>query len=137
MGLFEWFFERKNPGPKGDAEWGIQPNPVGEMASWLKILYFFFGGGFWVFYFFLFTKGDDGMDAFYLLLWGGIYLALCLFVHPRPKHNNLGWAGGLIDNPFRWSDDVNRFLLFFDAFLIPGKLMILFFRIIFFYFSPR
>jgi hypothetical protein len=49
----------------------------------------------------------------------------------------MGWVRGIIDNPFRWSDDVNRFLFFVEAILLPGKLMILFFRIIFFYFSPR
>lgn len=76
-----------------------------------------------------------GIEA--LILFGLIYLVLALLVHPKPRHDNMGWVRGIIDNPFRWSDDVNRFLFFFEAILLPGKLMILFFRIIFFYFSPR
>ncbi len=136
MSLFEWFFERKNPGPKGHAEMGIQANPVGEMANWQKLLLLIIGGAIWIGYFYLFTLVNDS-NVLSLIIFGVIYLALSLFIHPKPNVNNMGWAGGLIDNPFRWSDDVNRFLLFFEGFLFPGKLMILFFRIIFFWFRPR
>jgi hypothetical protein len=136
MSLFEWFFERKNPAPRGHAEFGVQPNPVGEMANWMKILYLLIGGAIWVGYFFLFRLVEGkGIEA--IILFGLIYLVLALLVHPKPRHDNMGWVRGIIDNPFRWSDDVNRFLFFVEAILLPGKLMILFFRIIFFYFSPR
>ena len=35
--------------------------------------------------------------------------------------NNLGWAGGLFNKPFRISEDVNRFLLFLKIVLLPGR----------------
>jgi hypothetical protein len=36
---------------------------------------------------------------------------------------NLGWFGGRMDNPFRYSDDINRFMLFLKVLFIPGRLL--------------
>ncbi len=54
----------------------------------------------------------------------GIGVAYCLaayFVRPEADTSNLGWAGGLIDHPFRFSDDINRLLLFLTIILWPGR----------------
>ncbi len=40
-----------------------------------------------------------------------IYLLISGVVRPRPDTTNVGWLGGLVDHPFRWSDDVNRLLI--------------------------
>ena len=48
------------------------------------------------------------------------YCLLGFFLRPEPDTSNMGWLGGLIDNPFRYSDDINRFLLFLKIFLVPG-----------------
>lgn len=48
------------------------------------------------------------------------YLLLAHFVRPRPDHDNLGWMGGMFDHPFRYSDDINRFLLLLQIVLLPG-----------------
>lgn len=50
-----------------------------------------------------------------------LYLMVAFFVRPRPDRSNLGLGGGLIDHPFRWSDDKNRALLFLQAILLPGR----------------
>lgn len=45
------------------------------------------------------------------------------FVLPKPDYSNVGWLGGLIDNPFRVSDDFNRMLIFITVLLLPGRLI--------------
>jgi hypothetical protein len=58
--------------------------------------------------------------------FAGIALAYALvghFVRPQADTSNLGWAG-IFDNPFRYSDDINRFLLFLSILLWPGRFVI-------------
>jgi hypothetical protein len=50
-----------------------------------------------------------------------VYLIIAYYVHPRPDWDNLGWAGGIFDNPFRYSDDANRGLVFLLVVLSPGR----------------
>ena len=51
------------------------------------------------------------------------YLLIARFVRPEPEMDNLGWLGGLVDDPFHYSDDINRFLLFLLIVLAPGRLI--------------
>ena len=49
------------------------------------------------------------------LIYAGVWVVAFLiarFVTFSPDMNDLGWAGGLIDRPFSYSDDYNRHLLF-------------------------
>lgn len=116
MSLLEWFLESRNRGARGslDAE---TPEPSTARTSLLLL------------------RGLVGVS----LISGGVYLALgaarpssglgvlaayllvAYFVRPRPDTTNIGWAGGLIDHPFRWSDDFNRGLLFLRVLLWPGR----------------
>lgn len=50
-----------------------------------------------------------------------VYLVAGYALRPEPDMSNVGWCGGLIDNPFRWSDDWNRNLLFLAVVLLPGR----------------
>jgi hypothetical protein len=52
-----------------------------------------------------------------------IYLIIGFFVDAQPKTNSMGWMGGLIDNPFRISDDINRILFIVNILLLPGRLI--------------
>ncbi len=52
-----------------------------------------------------------------------IYLAAAATTSPRVDTSNLGLAGGMIDNPFTWEDDVNRAGLTIAIALIPGKVV--------------
>ncbi len=56
----------------------------------------------------------------WILLGTLIYLALGYFVHPKPEYQNLGLFWGLIDNPFRISDNWNRWLVSLEVVLMPG-----------------
>jgi hypothetical protein len=49
------------------------------------------------------------------------YVAAGTVLRPNPEFSNIGWLGGLIDHPFRWSDDVNRFLILLLMILWPGR----------------
>lgn len=60
----------------------------------------------------------------WLTLWFGLLVLYLLGAHwliPDGDTSNFGWFGGLFDNPFRWSDDWNRFLIFLWLFLLPGR----------------
>ncbi|PQO42090.1 hypothetical protein [Blastopirellula marina] len=50
-----------------------------------------------------------------------LYIGVSFFCIPKPDTGNLGFFGGLADNPFRYSDDINRGLMFFGAILMPGR----------------
>lgn len=50
-----------------------------------------------------------------------IYVAASYFIDPQPDTDNVGWAGGLIDHPWRYSDDLNRLLVMFRVLLGPGR----------------
>jgi hypothetical protein len=49
------------------------------------------------------------------------YLILSYFVHPRAETGNMGWLGGLVDNPFRLTDDVNRWLVVLELLLLSSS----------------
>ncbi len=53
-----------------------------------------------------------------------VYLFLSWAITPNPDMDDLGWFGGLMDNPFSFSDGYNRFLLFLGLLLLPGKLIL-------------
>lgn len=67
--------------------------------------------------------GDAFSFAMITLAVEAVYLFIAYFVNPKPDTSNLGWCGGLMDNPFRISDDFNRSLLFFAVILYPGRLL--------------
>ncbi len=60
------------------------------------------------------------------MIFGGaflIYLIVGYKLDIQPDYDNMGWLGGVFDNPFRYSDDMNRFLIFFKILFYPGYLM--------------
>ena len=52
-----------------------------------------------------------------------IYSVISFIVTPKPDYDDIGIAGGLIDNPFSYSDDINRFLIFLKILLLPGRII--------------
>ena len=49
------------------------------------------------------------------------YLLIAYKMSIRPDYDNLGWVPFLINNPFRFSDNINRFLVILNLLLTPGK----------------
>lgn len=50
-----------------------------------------------------------------------IYVGIAFFIVPRPNYGDLGYLDGLINNPFRYSDNYNRSLRTWAVLLGPGR----------------
>ena len=128
MSFIEWFLEPANPGPVGRI--GInspEPNdddkPPRKWPIWLAVvigLLLFGVGLYWVFY----NVFDVEAKSTILRLCNlALYILTGHFVTAKPNYTNVGWLGGVMDNPFRISDDYNRWLVFIEVILLPGKLI--------------
>jgi len=126
MGLFEWLGEKFNPGPVGtvrnddDDSW----QPGSKVLVWILTL---LGVGIFVFFVWSILQSEDQWQWTLALV---VYLFLARLLTPRPDHSNMGWAGGIIDHPFRISDDFNRWLFVFALLLLPGKIVLYAFQTI-------
>jgi hypothetical protein len=123
MSLFEWLGERQNPGPTGSIDVRGEGRIHRISLGWTLVRFTFTLG-----LFMTATLGvalATGYPLYGAIAAGGfvLYLVLGYFVRPDPDTSNLGWAGGLVDDPFRYSDDHNRFLLFLALALFPGYLL--------------
>lgn len=126
MSLIEWLFESANPGPVGKVEVNQEePDDGGKPPKkWLIYLLTLIGlllagvGFYWV----LYPRPHDSAGTIIVrLCCFALYVVISHLVSVKPESTNLGWAGGLIDNPFRISDDYNRLLLLSQVLLLPGK----------------
>lgn len=74
-------------------------------------------------YLFLFKDGHFNgiIDILKLNSLAVAYVLVAGLVNTKPDYNNLGWVPFLVDNPFRISDNGNRFLVLVNVFLLPGK----------------
>ena len=52
-----------------------------------------------------------------------VYSVAGYIVLPKPDYTNVGWFGGVFDNLFKISDDVNRMMVFITVLLMPGRLI--------------
>lgn len=52
-----------------------------------------------------------------------LFFYISYYIVPKPDYSNVGWFGGLVDNPFRYSDDLNRILILFMVILYPGRFL--------------
>lgn len=61
-------------------------------------------------------------EAAALVIGGSlIYISVAYLVNPQPDLENLGFAFGTVDNPYRFSDNWNRMLLSLQFALGPGR----------------
>ena len=122
MSLFEFFGEHNNPGNIGRIENNIgsqKETSFGMLISKTIISVGIIVGLYILIFGFAFQfKG--------IMIYLGVMLIYCLisyFVIPKPDYSNIGLLGGLVDHPFRFSDDINRSLIFFMIILYPGRLI--------------
>ena len=95
MGLFEFFGERRNPGPIGDLD--VHPPEeahhlgltVRAVLAGLLLTGWGYGLTQW-------TSSLNGLAA--AASASGLYLIAGYFVHPKPDYSNLGLLGGVIDH---------------------------------------
>jgi hypothetical protein len=124
MSFFEWLGESYDPGPSGDTQFGPRDRGHRSRANVLTRVGISLGllGGFG--YMMDVQIGSwDFADYRNTAVGVFFYSFVAYFVHPEPDTSNIGWLGGLIDHPFRYSDDVNRFLMFLLIFLLPGRFL--------------
>jgi hypothetical protein len=101
FGLFELIGESLDPGDVGGIECGAPE--VQRRSSTVVLLHFIFAA-FW-------------------LVFLAVYLIAAHYLSPLPDYDNLGWFGGIIDNPFRYSDDLNWMLITLKVILWPGNIV--------------
>lgn len=73
-------------------------------------------GAIWLLMLTVETRRDVGLRLSLL----GIYLFIAFWIDPEPDYNDLGWFGGLMNDPFRFRDNINRSKLSWRLFLAPG-----------------
>ncbi|HEX6574412.1 MAG TPA: hypothetical protein VF042_05525 [Gemmatimonadaceae bacterium] len=118
MSVFEWIFEQNNRGPSGTVDFDspaphVARRPIIIMRSVIAVV--ILGGAVWM----IAISGDPVAGG--LLL--AIYLVASYGLAAKPDMSNTGVAG-IIDHPFRYSDDVNRYLVGMRLVLWPGRLVL-------------
>ena len=125
MSFFEFWGERHNPGPVGS----LDVHGDGEIRR-ISVVWAAFRFTITLVAFAGVTLGAALGTGTPEPLYGAVaaagfllYLLLGYFVRPKPDMRNMGYLGGLIDDPLRYSDDQNRALLLFAFLLTPGYLL--------------
>ena len=123
MDLIEWLFERNNPHPIGEIKDRQKPDE-GEPINWAMLIIgqIFFWGIIFIVSKTTFFEGD----IIWILIKSGIlilYLLISYQFDIQPDYNNVGLLGGLMNHPFRYSDNMNRYLIFFKIILFPRYIM--------------
>ena len=122
MSLFEWLFESFNPGPIGSVDLGTDDRSDRSRAMVIvSFLLAVAGLAGWAYL--IVVVLEVRSPAALVAIGAGtlVYLVLGYFVHPKPDTSNLGLVGGMMNDPFRYSDDVNRLLLTLLVVLVPGR----------------
>jgi hypothetical protein len=121
MALFEWLGEIFDPGPVGNIDSNATPLiQEGTKRIWV-ILSIIIGFGVLSYLIWAVFTSDSRLTFSAVLI---IYLLISYVFTPNPDSSNMGWFGGLMNNPFRISDNFNRFLLFAYILMLPGKLIV-------------
>ena len=126
MSMYEFWSESGNPGSTGSVD--INTDHIAQRNVWVVMFKVFVAtimtaGLFWVLYHFLpmyfpITGWHViGTPTILVLL----YIGFSFFVIPRPDTDNLGWMGGMVNDPFRYTDDWNRSLVSLNHTLAPGR----------------
>ncbi|RCS54720.1 hypothetical protein DTL42_06230 [Bremerella cremea] len=122
MSLYEYWCEQYDPQPVGsvdvNTEHIAQTNPTVVLFKLLAAL-LITAGMFMLSYYFLPLQGWQSVAVSSGIVL--LYIGLAFFFVPSPNVDNLGWMGGMLDDPFHYSDDWNRSLLFWRGTLGPGR----------------
>src|SRR3954471_7578156 len=105
MGLFEWLGEYFNPGPVGTIDTGPQPLFKANIKRVWVVLTIIIGLGLLAFFIFFAFNNENKILSLSILF---IYLIASYLLTPKPDTSNVGWFGGLMNNPLRVSDNFNR-----------------------------
>lgn len=122
MSFYEYWCEQYDPKPVGSVDLNIEhiaQKSLGVILFKVFASAILSAGLFWLPFHYLPLHGWQS-----IAVAGGImllYIGVAFFCIPKPDMSNIGYLGGMVDNPFRYSDDMNRGLMFFAALLMPGR----------------
>jgi hypothetical protein len=127
MSIFKPFNERRDPGPVGKINVNPPEQNEGDPPKkWLIFLVVVLGlflitvALYWV----VNSRPHQGIGGVLInLCFLAAYLLTAHFIRPVPDNTNMGLLGGLVDNPFRFSDNYNRYLAMLKGILFPGRIM--------------
>ncbi|MBA2117920.1 hypothetical protein [Bremerella alba] len=122
MSLYEYWCELDDPQPVGNIE--VNTKHVAQQSKWVVFFKLIAAS--------LMTAGLFGVPLYFLPLpvWQSglvsagfamIYIGMAFLFIPHANTDNMGWLGGMVDDPFHISDDWNRALMFYHAVLGPGR----------------
>lgn len=123
--LFSVIGEAIDPGPVGTIEASAPDVKYRPRSSIIVHFVFAFG---------LFTCVIVALCYWCWGYWGWLSFSLCMlavylvaayYLTPSPDYDNMGWFGGWFDNWFRYSDDLNWYLLYLKILLAPGTFLML------------
>ncbi len=121
MGIFEIIGELINPGSIGKLGFNDNENHVRQKFIPIRFIISMVIIGIIEY---LFLSELNYLDFSYILkinVFLIIYLLISYIINIKPEYGNLGWVPFLINNPFRFSDNINRFLLILKILFMPGK----------------
>lgn len=123
--LIEWLGERINPGPVGQFVEHENERTRTRLSAILTGLLAFFFAALPLYFFYRYGHSGRGLwaELFFIFSIEILYLGIAYVLKPEPDASNLGWFGGMMDHPFRISDDYNRFLVLLSVLLFPGRLI--------------
>ncbi|MFP4029818.1 MAG: hypothetical protein ACLFWL_18725 [Candidatus Brocadiia bacterium] len=123
MGLMEWWGESYNPGNVGGFDTPTRKPIHKRWAVFVRfaVAVILLGVGFYLL--FAYAVEPTNKSVALALAVAFFYLFIAYLIRPAPDMENIGWCGGLFDNPFRYSDDINRTLLSLKLILMPGRLI--------------
>lgn len=128
MSVIEWLLEPANPGPVGklginSPEPDEDDKPPRKWLIWFAVVIGLLLVGVALYWVFQDLFYEEAKSITLKLVNLALYILVGHFVTAKPNYTNVGWLGGVVDNPFRISDDYNRWLVFIEVILLPGKLM--------------
>ena len=122
MGIFEIIGELISPGPIGGMDFKDNSYEVRQKCIPIRFVISLIIIGV-IEYLFVFQH--EYLNLFSQLLKVNvflfIYLLIAFIIRINPDYDNLGWVPFLINNPFRFSDNINRLLVILNVLFMPGK----------------
>lgn len=122
MSIFELIGELFNPGQVGEIDFNDRRETYHRKFIIIRLVISLLLLGLLEYLFLRHPKHYN--DFVYILKVNAfllIYLLISFKIKIRSNSDNLGWVPFLIDNPFRISDDFNRFLVVLKVLFMPGK----------------
>lgn len=122
LAWLEWLGEGFNPRGVGAVEFGGRDRgkrPRAAVLVCFAVACAFLAGA--VYLIWEHFRPESLLGGLGMAAAGVAYLVAAYFVHPYPDLDNVGWFGGLINDPFAISDNMNRTLVVVFVLLWPGR----------------